>query len=581
MTSAAVFSAKDWPNWNGPNADWHCNSEETGLTNDPASAKLLWLSEESDIGAVRGQTPRKSSQFTERKYSSGAASPLVSNGRIYQYYLVPMPETYSPQYVQRVIDAIQEKEGRELTENELYNAKQAFAVLCKEYLLCIDPVDGSTIWKTLLRDSSLYGYDLNKLRGANNTPCVYDGKVLGYGTTGYHWCVDAETGDILWKTQGTTDKEERLRQNIEAGEYLHERNQCILGPAVLAVDGVLISGAYDQLLRGIDVEDGSELWSLERKAVEFGQTFWRHEGKTYLMSGHDRGEVNCIDPKTGAILWTMTGVADVQQPVVVNGDYLIVHHDITDTTVEKASATGRLAGYRLNTEMPELLWEGDCKYNLNQCTAYSFGSYAYVRNQQFQTHKKFVGDCSIDPPCCPESALLCFDITNGERVGYAEFRLMKEGFAYYADQKIIIQMDGNHDHGNYVYMLDPNPSEGKLHFIGDPLDLREIGATGYHGGLVFPLSDGRLIVRGFRDGYMHAYDFSESGVGVAGKGLHQRRQTPVANRPKATQYYTIRGRRIDSRYIDFGRNRRPIAGGVYIMQSSDGHKVLPVLNSTN
>jgi hypothetical protein len=143
-----------------------------------------------------------------------------------------------------------------------------------------------------------------------------------------------------------------------------------------------------------------------------------------------------------------------------------------------------------------------------------------------------------------------------------------DGFTYFVDDKVIYQKDGNHKSlGNYCLIFDPRPQGEDLPLLGrfDPY----LPTSGYHGLMVFPISNGRMIVRG-HDGYLYGYDLTRDGIHSGGVAAGE---ALVAQRRISTKHsyviYDLRGRIVET--AAEGRissaARSVLGGGVYLRKS--------------
>jgi outer membrane protein assembly factor BamB len=146
MVFAAVDAAgaEDWPQWRGPNRDGACH--ERGLLESFPADGLQ----------VRWRVP----------VGWGFSSPIVSQGRVY-------------------------------VADSLLAQPQA-----KEQLHCFDEETGDELWTQSYE--VLYpewAFDPSQEIGPVATPIARDGKVYTVGRLGHVFCLDARTGDELWKRE--------------------------------------------------------------------------------------------------------------------------------------------------------------------------------------------------------------------------------------------------------------------------------------------------------------------------------------------------------------------------------------------
>ncbi len=231
LLSAAVACADDWPQWRGPNRD--ANWQETGIVDSiPAGGlPLRWRA----------------------RVLNGWSGPAVVAGRVY------------------VTD---------------HNYKSDPEV---ERVLCFDEATGKQLW--------LYEYpcpyqNMEYGNGPRATPTIHDGLVYTLGTKGHLTCLDAASGELVWKKDPTEQDTEVPRYGASA--------------APLVVDDLLIvtPGARpDGTLIAFDRKSGEERWRALGDRPGYSAPIAIDIGgkrQVILWTGDN---VNSVDPKTGTLLW--------------------------------------------------------------------------------------------------------------------------------------------------------------------------------------------------------------------------------------------------------------------------------------
>jgi outer membrane protein assembly factor BamB len=168
-----------------------------------------------------------------------------------------------------------------LTENDVVVAVMHHG---SSYLAAFDKLTGNLHWK-IARDYS------TPVEGDHSyaTPQVVSLKgreaLLVWGAM-HLTAHDAADGKMLWEC-GDFNPDNKL-------------NWVAVASAVVLGDRVVIPYGRGERLHGIDLE-GKRVW-LRKDTGSFVPTPAAYKGKVYLL--HDRGEIECIDPKDGKTLFT-------------------------------------------------------------------------------------------------------------------------------------------------------------------------------------------------------------------------------------------------------------------------------------
>jgi outer membrane protein assembly factor BamB len=247
--------ADDWPQWRGPTRDgvW----KEAGIVEKFPSSRI----------ALRWKTP----------VGSGYSGPTVADGRVY------------------VTD--RQTEPRET-----------------ERILCFDWESGRSLWH--------YTYDcpykeVSYTAGPRASVSIADGRVYALGTMGHLHCLDAATGQLLWKKQPGVDYKLRLPMWGMAAAPLVE------GDLVF----VQIGGAEGACIVALDNKTGVEKWrALDDAASYSAPVIIQQAGRRVLICWTGEHVVG-IEPASEKIFWqhpfAQRMVINVPTPVI-EGDRLFV-----------------------------------------------------------------------------------------------------------------------------------------------------------------------------------------------------------------------------------------------------------------
>jgi outer membrane protein assembly factor BamB len=135
LMGAASVSAQDWPQWRGPNRD----NKIVGFT-----APKVW--------------PKELTKKWQVSVGVGESSPVLVGDKIFVFA----------------------RQGDE------------------EVTLCLDAATGQEVWKNKYGATKVTG-GASKHPGTRSTPAVADGKVCTLGVGGVLSCLDAATGNVVWR----------------------------------------------------------------------------------------------------------------------------------------------------------------------------------------------------------------------------------------------------------------------------------------------------------------------------------------------------------------------------------------------
>lgn len=223
--------ADDWPQWRGPQRDgvWR----ETGVveTIPAAGLPIKWRA----------------------RVLNGWSGPAVAAGRVY------------------------------ITDHNYKSTPEV------ERVLCFDEATGKQLW--LHEYKCVYG-NMEYGNGPRATPTVHDGLVYTLGTMGHLVCLNAETGDVVWKHDPKEMKVEMPRYGVSAAPLIE-------GDVVIVSAGAKPNGtamAFNRLT-------GEERWrALDDRPAYSAPILLEMGGKRQVIvwTGDN---INSLDPATGELLW--------------------------------------------------------------------------------------------------------------------------------------------------------------------------------------------------------------------------------------------------------------------------------------
>ena len=188
-----------------------------------------------------------------------------------------------------------------------------------DVILCFDIRDGRTLWKV-----SFPGRSHNS--PCSSTPTIADGKCFVLASNANVYCLNTSDGSVVWKGKSKGNP---------------GQNDCT---TIAVVDGVavLVSGP----ITGLDARTGEVRWTVEGSFGHHNSAaLWQSRGKTYVICNTERG-VFCVDPRTGASLWSSRIPGGGWSSAAVSGDLMAV----------QSSGSSGLSAYQLSAGEPRKLW---------------------------------------------------------------------------------------------------------------------------------------------------------------------------------------------------------------------------------
>ncbi len=493
----AVASDKSWPAAQGPLMGG-CSSQWTGQAtiDDPSLMRMVWRSEESDIGRGMGNITRFMHTWgsaSRRRTGSGCASPLVADGKVFFKYYVPapreanQPEMKHPNYglteAQGLARLLKEAklDGFEGSKLPTYAAEKMYQNV-NDVVVCMDAATGKTLWKAVVKKRPTEGTthansQHHKAGPFDMSPAYGGGRVFALGMTGWLYAFDAATGKPLWEV----------------------RSECDYSNALLAVGDVVIAPAARQW-GGYDAKTGKLLWTAGRGRGVSTLSAWSHEGKAYVIGAmgpqHARSGIACLEASTGKQVWNLPVVVMSAGRGLGPGG-ISIHEDIM--LVNQNNGTGKkgdpidpvIAAYRLSPSGAELLWQ-------------------LGRDEDEARAKAVLGRAVDRGPVHQECVPV---VVRGKYVFTADLRVadlktgkvlskttgiapMNGGFMQAIEDIVLVRRDGTH--GNMecaFYKIGEDGSVRRL--TGDKAWVPPIGGTttSYHHPLFYPMVDGRIFFR--------------------------------------------------------------------------------------
>jgi len=346
--ASAAASAKDWPQWRGPDRNGIVPPGGPAIADKwpQGGPAKLWQSERVESGDPPAA-------------GAGLGSPVVAGGRVYLYA----------------------------------NSGQ-------DVFYCFDAATGKTLWKKTFAAPKV---------GASGTICVDGDRLYQVGGGGTAYCLNAKTGDEIWKTPGLGGYkcssflvaegkavvlgEVLTALNADTGQVVWKQEQIKSGnegansPALWKSGGkaYVIQNSLERGVFCVDLTDGRVVWKADggsnstaciegdrmvlgvndkiiayRLSASGAEKLWTaqrggdrasspilYKDHVYTVAG---GRAQCVELRTGKVLWDGSpGGGEISSPIFVN-DKLVALWDngnslvLIRATPERYELLGKVGG---------------------------------------------------------------------------------------------------------------------------------------------------------------------------------------------------------------------------------------------
>ncbi len=480
----------NWPSYVGPHQNFSSGPCRRPLVDDLHQARLLWSSQyigpcESGshrYGACVGTPP-----------AAGGASPLVWEGRVYQFRYQPAGNVYQRHLDTQLAGPRGQRWRQQMEEVgwTVADMRRRWAIDADEQLVCLDGATGKTLWTLTWPGEGLNLFD-HKCSLTNHTGVAADGKIFVFGALGIVRCVDARSGNMCWQTAvpGYSAFMRQLKTRAMNQRHLHAptRSFChglnISGNTVIAPDGISRCG-----LVGLNAANGRVLWRVPRVLGKAATPLaWEKDGRHYVITGNEEGLIACIEATSGRVMLRYQDAGENSYSMVLSGDYLIglklrgearerVRNIPDPDGIHTASGDnyGQVACWRLSTNGPEQVW-------------------------QASTQLGAPWNCSVG---AVTDGIVCFRgkfsyhlvrVATGQRIASHHLPTAvrwDEGHLLALPGKFILHPDSQHGHTKmFPLSTQPNATVGRMWQPPHP------HATTYQAAMSHAWADGRLFIRG-------------------------------------------------------------------------------------
>ena len=292
LAAGTVLNAEDWAQWRG--ADRLGIWTETGIIESFPAEGLQ----------VKWRVPVR----------AGFSGPAVADGRVFILDWMEDPASRTLDGTERVV-ALDEETGDILWTHE---------------------------WSTSYR-MLMVSYAV----GPRSTPTVDGDRVYVVGATGRFFCLDVETGEVLWSKDYVAEYDTSIPTWGIASSPLVDGDKLI----------TVVGGEPESLVMAFDKRTGEEIWSAVEVVGEMGYgqpVIYEAGGARQLIVWHASALVS-LNPEDGEIYWEeeweagsgMSGTTPVK-----SGDYLLVSQFYNGSMM-----------MRFNQDRPaaSMLWKGSSR----------------------------------------------------------------------------------------------------------------------------------------------------------------------------------------------------------------------------
>lgn len=462
-----------WPSYHGPFGTNRGSDTKESLIDDLALARPLWRSEETTLsGWGTGVDSRYARRVTVGTLCGGTGSPVVADGRVYQFHYVPAGDP-DPKQLEKALADFEKAYKRKPTPQEhddLVDFARQFADMI---VTCLDARTGAVLWRVTFPRFAA-NIQTHKWRGFNPTPVVF-GPVIIANDYANNWVgLNALNGDVLW--------------TINNGPKV-EGDRGVPGAAKAGSLAILPSRGKEPV-RAIDVKTGKVAW--EQPGGRQQALVWGKPGaERVLLLG--RENPTCHDAATGKLLWKMDekliGVSG--SSALIEGDILVGH-----ILPDSKKRGGFFQGWKLSDSGATKLWQDEYLPFDENLTVTLGKDRAYLAGQ---------------------NELRCVALVSGKLLGKQVFdgkthRIGSNQWLALVGDRLFLCPEGQHG-SQSLLMLEADPKLGLIGSTWTPPS-NHTTAYGVH-SLAYPVVDGRLFLRGM-DG-LYCYDLRKAPSASKGK----------------------------------------------------------------
>jgi len=484
-----------WPMMHGPFT--HFGPARTGveIVDSFADTKLLWTSEDKDLGQAKTWTGSLGSAQSMaaligpagHTHAGAWTSLIVAEGKVFGWSFRP---------------------SGPLTEISHGGKRVKIFPEAEDFMVAIDVNNGRTVWKAVEPKGLIWG--VGKRKGHMLSPAYFDGKVFAVGSTGRFFAYRAATGEKLWQTPPypSMDVLRHKQRWVYKQSFWWEHSLCV-------ADGVLVVPGMGHLgggLGGVDVETGETIWS--HRSINSRQTtpnVWRHDGREYLLCGAGN-RLRLLDAKTGKIIWTENLKGITPFTLSPSADTVLVN---AGSKFRKDKDLWRPCAYRIGLDGPTKIWEAPDEPKYMSGTWPDCGAMRKIMSQpgcfiyrtgdaKITLDGKVGGDAPRDQAQKPMTFL--FNEKTGKVLHETEEPLSWASIQ--AEDRFFSPTDAAHG-GARMKMDTLGIKDFKIRRLSENATMKHVGTTAYQVFIESPCIAGRLFMRG-EDGSVVCYDLRKN-----------------------------------------------------------------------
>jgi outer membrane protein assembly factor BamB len=499
--ASAADPAPAWPQANGPYGNYTPRQYGVKLLDDAAGARQVWLSEDNDLGYAKGSASGYVSNLARWDGHPGSSSgPILAEGKLFVTTFRPSGEAWAEGLPH--LKSFLDDQAKPLSDEQKARLWQNLRILADDLTVAIDQKTGKTVWKAVEAGKGLNRY-MGKRQGFCVSPAYHNRMVFSMGTTGLLYAYSATNGEKLWETNigpahqaALEHKAKVLQQKTLPGGMGWDVSLTVAG-GVLVVP--LFDGA-DVSLRGVDVKTGATLWEVARACSRHATpAVWTHQDKQYVLTATVSGKLHLIDPQSGKVLWTVSGLGPNHFSMTPTEQYVFVNAGSGTPRKEGDDQRyGLLAAYKLTSQAATLAWKHPEQPDLFFPTWMDSCARRFLAVRDGRVYYRAHGKDKA------EKRLLMLDEATGEAL--AAMTLNSPALQYYpVEDRLLAIRDASHSQTELAFITtDPKNFRQLAEFWHPPHQQ----TTAYEVYMEHPYADGHVYLR-TKDGRIACYDLRQ------------------------------------------------------------------------